>query len=72
MYCPKCNSKMTCTDSREENNVRWRTYACTKCKAVIGTSERVEDYHTAYYKARAISAVQESKRGRVRKKRAVG
>lgn len=44
MNCPKCETKMKCEDSRELDNVRYRRYACNKCKKRIATVEEIGDY----------------------------
>lgn len=41
MTCIFCNEKTNCVDSREENNIRRRRYACPNCGNRFSTEEVV-------------------------------
>ena len=41
MNCIFCNTKTNCVDTREENNIRRRRYACPNCANRFSTEEVV-------------------------------
>lgn len=56
MRCVKCNVKMISWHSKEQNNVRYRTYRCPVCDAKIGSEERIVSFASARYMANKITA----------------
>jgi len=62
MVCENCKTKMICDNSREERNVRWRTYWCPNCSRRIGTRETIGDYQKIKEKAKIINTAQKLKR----------
>lgn len=62
MICNNCGKKMICDNSREDNNVRWRTYWCPQCFNRIGTQESIGDYKLIRNNVKAVNTAHKLKR----------
>lgn len=40
MNCHKCGMRMSCVDSRQKDNVRYRKYLCVNCASTQLTKEQ--------------------------------